>query len=191
MSELIKDRISRWSLERLKFVLAHIESFVEDDSSAIRDRARAFTAQTGLETVERLIDADPGDPDLPVLVLHALAPFFDSGLLVRRGPGENSNWWITDLFWRGSSFHVELNDQIRANSIVPEMTPLQVHKAAANKVLTIAGLSCLIQDDHDVQSYLLRPAPAVAFVLISSLPAPWAVDHVRHAHRLINKAFLF
>ncbi|MBX3023232.1 MAG: hypothetical protein KF799_16275 [Bdellovibrionales bacterium] len=191
MNELIKDKITRWSLERVRFVLAHIESFVEDENMEVREKARGFSAQTGLGEVESLLVTEPNDPKLPLQVLTALAPFFDSGLLLQRGPNaEDSNWWVTDLFWRGSTFHLDLKDQVRAVGLVPEITPLQVHRAEAERALNTVGMEFLI-GAAGTQAYLFRPTPSTAYVVLSSLAAPWAVDHVAQAHTLVNKCFIY
>ena len=44
---------------------------------------------------------------------------------------------------------------------------------------------------REATAYLLRPTPSISFVVISNMAAPFAVDHVAHAHRLVNKCFLF
>lgn len=191
MSDLLKDKIGRWSLDRIQFLLGHIESFVEDENAELRERARSFSAQTGLEKIERLVSADPSDPSLPRLVLENLTPFFEAGLLVQRGPDpDHPNWWVTDLAWRGNTFHLELADQLRASTLVPEITPLQVHRADAPAVLAQLAMPFL-KLANDTQAYLLRPTPSTAYVLFSRLPAPWAPDHVANAHKLVNKSFLY
>ena len=191
MNDLLKDKITRWSLDRIQFLLAHIEGFVEDENSEIRERARAFTAQTGLDKIERLVSADPSDPNLPRLVLENLSPFFEASLLVQRGPDpDHPNWWVTDLAWRGNVFNLELADQLRASSLVPEITPLQVHRAVAPAVLKQLAMPFL-KVAGDSQAYLLRPTPSIAYVLFSRLPEPWAPDHVASAHKLVNKSFLY
>jgi len=191
MNEMIADKITRWSLERIQFLLAHIENFVEDDDAELRERARHFAPQMGLDKIERLVSAEPSDPNLPRLVLENLTPFFDAGLLAQRGPDpDHPNWWVTDLAWRGNTFHLELADQLRASSIVPEITPLQVHRADAPAVLKQLAMPFL-KIAGDTQAYLLRPTPSIAYVLFSRLPELWAPDHVANAHKLINKSFLY
>lgn len=191
MSDLIKDKISRWSLERVQFLLSHIENFVEDENMELRERARNFQPQTGLESVESLVEADLADPRLQLAVLQSLAPFFDSGLLIQRGlDEEKNNWWVTDLFWRGNTFHLELKDQVRAQGLVPEITPLQVHRADAVRALQSIGMEFLLNSSES-QAYLFRPTPSTSYVVFSSLAAPWALDHIGHAHKLVNKAFIY
>jgi hypothetical protein len=192
MADAIQDKLSRWSLERVKFLLAHIEGFIEnDDDKNLIQRAREFTPATDLTTVQSLVEANPSDPRLPTLVLEALAPFFESGLLLQRSPAaDSSHWWATDLFWRGNTFHLELADQVRANHLVPEMTPLQVHRSPAAKMLDALKLQFLAQK-NDADAYLLRPTPTVAYVLMSNLGAPWSPDHLTQAQRLINKCFIY
>lgn len=190
-TEPIKEKITRWSLDRVQFLLGHLEGFIGEEHSEIRDRAKTFAAQGGLENVENLVTAGPSDPDLPGQVLERLSVFFEAGLLIQRGPSVNkANWWCTDLFWRGNVFHLELDDQVQANHLMQEMAPLQVHKAQAQKILSALKLDFLVLG-QDASAFLIKPTPAASFVLISELPAPWLIDHVGAAHKLINKAFNF
>lgn len=175
----------------LSKLLSHIEDFIDDESAAIIERAKGFTAQGGLDKVEKLSDFHPQDPQLPVRVLERLTPFFDSGLLLQRGLSpETANWWITDVFWKGNTFHLDLKDQVRANHMVPEITPLQVHRASALKLLQHLKMDFLCPSP-DADGFLLKPTPTCAFVLFSNKAAPWTIDHITHAHRLLNKCFIY
>jgi hypothetical protein len=192
---MIKDNLTgkvvRWSLKRVQFLLSHIEDFIDDESEELRDRARQFSAQTDLDKIERLVEADPNDPELPRRLIERLSAFFEAGILLQRGCSpEDENWWVTDLFWRGNIFHLDLNDQVRANALIPDMTPLQVNRTPAKSILEAVGLEFLAAAE-DTQAYLLKPTPVLALLLLSDLPAPWAVDHIIHAHRLINRSFIF
>ena len=186
-----KLNLKRWSLERVQFVLGHIEDFIDDDSQEMRERAKNFSAQTGLDKVESLLQGDPQDPQAPTQLLERLAPFFDSGLLLQRGPSpENGNWWVTDIFWRGTAFHLDHKDQVNASAVIPQITPLQVHRAGAQKVL--AGLKMsFLSPSADADAFLVKPTPSVAYVLVNNLAGPWTGDHLAQAHRLINKCFIY
>lgn len=189
MTEQIKDRLTRWSLERVKFLLSHIENFVEDGD--LRERALQFVSQTGLDKIESLLDGSPTDPNLPMRILDRLAPFFEAGLLLKRAPSsERESWWVTDLVWRGMVFHLELPDQVEAKGLVPELTPLQVHRAAAEKILSTLNLPFLLKNPQ-AQGYLLKPTPTVAFVFFTPLADHWAEGHLTEAQRLINKCFIY
>lgn len=191
MSEIISDKFKQWSLERLRFVLGHIENFIEDENAAQRERARTFSAETGLDQLESLVGGSPDGATRPALVFENLMPFFEAGLLVQRGMSPDvTNWWITHLFSRGNLYHLELADQVRANTIVPEITPMSVHRANAPGVLGAVDLKFLCPHD-DADAFVLRPIPQIALVLFSRLATPWAADHLAHAHRLINKSFIF
>ncbi len=187
--DLIQDKV-----ERVKFLLSHIESLIEDNGGEVRElkeRASIFQAATGLDGIETLCELEPSDPQLPAFLLERLAGFFDAGLLLQRGPSvEAANWWVTDLFWRGSAFHLDLNDQVQGNRLVPEVPPLQVQRASALKTLATVNLQFLAPHG-DADAYLIKPTPTIAYVLICSLAAPWSVDHVAHAHRLVNKCFIY
>lgn len=175
----------------LSKLLAHIEDFIDDESAGIMERAKGFTAQSGLDKVENLSDFDPQDPHLPMRLLERLSPFFDSGLLLQRGLSpESANWWITDVFWKGTAFHLDLKDQVRANHMVPEITPLQVHRAPAKKLLQHIKMDFLCPS-AEADGFLLKPTPTCAYVLFSNMAAPWTIDHITHAHRLINKCFIY
>ena len=180
----------KWSLERVQFLLSHVEDFIDNESEEWRERAKSFTPELGLGKVETLSTLAPSDPHVPMHVLERLSPFFDAGMLIQRGPAEDSSWWITDLMWRGSSFHLDGNDQVKASGLIPEITPLQVHRASAGKMLERVNLSFL-ERKGDADAFMLKPTPSVAFVLISGFAAPWAEDHLAQAQRLINKAFIY
>lgn len=190
MSEMIKEKLTRWSMERVKFLLEHLEDFIEDENQELRERARNFTPQGGLEGIESLTGVEPQDPRLPVALLEGLSPFFDAGLLLQRGRGDEGNWWVTDLCWRGNVFHLELQDQARATSLVPEITPMQVHRAPAAKVLPALNMGFL-SPAADAESFLIKPTPVVGYLLITNFGKPWLADHLTHAHRLVNKSFLY
>jgi hypothetical protein len=190
-NEVSKRTLSRWSLERVQFLLSHIEDFIDDENEAIKKRARDFATISDLSNVENLVDCDPNDPKVPLRVLEKLALFFDSGFLLQRGPAvDQANWWVTDLFWRGILFHLELNDQVQANTLVPEIPPLKVQRARAEQILERVQLQFLAPQEGSL-AYLLKPTPTLAYVLISNMAAPWSVDHLTHTQRLLNKCFLY
>ena len=188
MSEL--EKIRRWSLDRVQFMLNHIGDFIDDEEKELRERARNFVPQTGLDKIESLGLGDPMDPALPVRMLERLAPFFDAGLLLQRGLNEESNWWATDLFLRGNTFHLEVKDQARATGMLPELTPAQVQRTPAQPLLNRLNMSFL-SPASDAQSFLFKPTENVAYLLVTNVAAPWLEDHVKEAHRLINKSFLY
>lgn len=189
--EAIKETLTRWSLERVQFLLAHIEDFIDDEAKELKERAKNFVAESGLEKIEKLVESDPNDSHLPLCVLERLTPFFEAGLLLQRGPAdENAGWWVTDLFWRGSVFHLEIGDQVQANSLIPELSPLQVNRAPAQEILQRLKMNFLTAD-ADADAFLLKPTPATAYVLISRLAPPWSQDHVAQASRLVNKSFIY
>lgn len=185
------EKLGQWSLERIRYLLGHIEGFVDSNTDPDRElkaRARDFVPQTGLEQVERLTLTEPNDPRLPTLVLERLAAFFDAGALLQRGPARG--WYVTDLFGRGTTFHLELETQVRAEHVVPELTPLQVHHADAAGALDQLGLGFLLPAPG-ARAYLIKPTPTLGYLLISDLAAPFAVDHVARAHELINQCFIY
>jgi hypothetical protein len=189
--EPIKETLSRWSLERLQFLLAHIEGFIDDEERDLKERARQFVAADGLDKIEKLLEGHPNDMQLPQRVLERLSVFFDSGLLLQRGPSqESAGWWVTDLFWRGNVFHLDLKDQVQANRLVPEVPPLQVNRMPAQKMLDGLNLKFL-STSAEADAFLLKPTPTLAYILISNLGAPWSPDHIAHTQRLVNKCFIY
>jgi hypothetical protein len=191
MADPIQEKLTRWSLERVQFMLSHIEGFIEDENKELRERARNFAISTDLDTIEALVDVDPSDPRLPTLLLTSLCPFFESGFLLQRGLNQEvSHWWITDLFCRGNAFHLELQDQVMASRLVPEMTPLQVHRTPAQPLLERLNLMFLLPGTH-AEAFILRPTPTLAYLLVTNLAAPWSAGHLQHTQRLVNKCFLY
>lgn len=176
-----------WSLQRLKFLLAHVEDFVDTEWKEIRERAVNFAPQTGLDKIQDLVEPEPRVRQ-PSHVLDRLTPFFDSGLML--APDPRGRWKVTDVFWRGSVFHLDADEQSPADHLVRDITPLQVQKAPAPKILKSLGMEFLAPSPES-EGYLLRPAPQLSYVLFSNLADPWARDHVAQAHRLINKAFVY
>ena len=174
------------------FVLGHLENFVErgDEDQRLRERAREFTPQGDLERVENLTLNDPLDPRLPELVLERLTPFFDSGALIQTPRTDAVDWLVTDVFGRGTTFHLAPEDRIAAARVVPVATPLHVHRAPAGDLLSSLNLMCLLPAP-DAWAYLVRPTPTVCIVLVSRLAPVFALDHVTQARRLINQCFVY
>lgn len=170
----------KWSLERLKFVLGHIEDFIDNDWEEVQKRARDFVPQTGLAAVTSLVEPPVAGPEQ---ILERLTPFFDSGLLLK-------DWRVTDVFWRGSVFRLEPKEQTRAEHLAFSSTPMKVQRAPAEKILSSLRMEFL-NPAPESSGYLLQPTPQVSFVLFSQLADPWALEHVSEAHRLVNKAFVY
>lgn len=168
-----------WSRERLKFLLDHIESFIDTEWTEIRERAKNHVPQTGLTEIQHLGE--------PALVLDRLAPFFESGLRLKQSP---DGWKVTDVLWRGSVFALTMDEQFAADRLVNTVTPLQVQRAPARQVLRELDLDFLAPGD-DFQGYLVKPEPETSFILFSNLAEPWASEHLAQAHRLINKSFVY
>src|SRR5262245_7665651 len=125
MNNPISEKLRHWSLNRVQYLLAHIEGFVDDEDRDLSEQAKLFTSQTGLDKVQSLTEGLPNEEHLPARVLERLAPFFEAGLLIQRATSpDKENWWLTDIFWRGITFHLELNDQVKANNLVKEVNPL-------------------------------------------------------------------
>lgn len=176
--------LSKWSLKKIEFLLSHIEEFIEDDNSPIREAVSRFEVQTGLEKVSALHALDPSDPDLSFKVFEKIAPFYEAGLLFQF----KSDWRVTDFFWRGQVFGLEPEDQIPAGNVMREISPLQVNSARARALLGQLGCDFIRVPDES-RSFLFRPAESIAYVLISNLPDIWSADHVEATHTLLNRSF--
>ena len=177
----------KWNLQRLKFLLGHIEDFIDSDWKEIRERAQNFAPQMGLEAVRDLIEPAP-QVRQPLYVLDRLTPFFESGLMLKTE--DDWNWQVTDVFWRGSVFHLENDEQSDATHLIADVSPLNVKRAPAVKILESLKMEFLAPG-ADSSGYLLKPTPSLGYVLFSNLADPFARDHVSHAHRLLNKAFVY
>ena len=185
------EKIKCWSLDGVKYLLGHLEDFIDNDVRVIQNRARTFTPTTGLEDVLKLVDGEPGDVRMPGRVFEGLSQHYDCGLMLQRDRATDAeDWLVTDIFWRGSLFHLEAKDLIPASKIIPKITPLQVHRAQASKILNAIHLQFLA-GDNDAAAYLLKPMPALAYVLISDLAHVWSADHLAETHRLVNKCFIY
>ena len=177
----------KWNLQRLKFLLGHIEDFIDSDWKEIRERAQNYMPQTGLEAVKYLIEPTV-EVRQPLFVLDRLTPFFESGLMLKTE--DDLNWQVTDVFWRGSVFHLDADEQADATHLIADVSPLKVKRAPAVKILESLNMEFLAPGAES-SGYLVRPTPSLGYVLFSNLADPFARDHITHAHRLLNKAFVY
>lgn len=183
--------LGKWSLDRIQFLLQHIEDFIEDESQSIRERAKNFEPQTDLTPLESLVQLAPEQTDRPVEAFENLAPFYEMGLLVQKAPSfESTNWWVTDVFWRGSVFRLKMEDQVAAQAVIPAISPLQVQKTSAHKVLGELKMD-FFWPFPDASAFLFKPSQSTAYILITSLAEPWSRGHVEKTHQLINRSFLY
>ncbi|MGE4133015.1 MAG: hypothetical protein AB7F86_15345 [Bdellovibrionales bacterium] len=179
----------KWQLDRLKFLRSSVEGIVDPDLRVIRDRALEFSAETGLEKIDHLLESSEDEKSQSLRLLDRLVTYYDAGILVRRNQA-SSPWRVTDLFWRGSVFHLQESDQVEAKTLDLEAGPGKVRRAQGERILQALGMEFLCQES-DAHGYFFRPTETVGFLLFSRLPEPWAVDHVAQTQRLVNKAFLF
>lgn len=158
-------------------------------SSDYKDEVRKmadFKSSDDIESVQSLGgDLNSDCPDLPFFILERLTPFFELGFWVHR----NMEWFIPAFFWRGQLFAMTENEVLPASDLVPpQISPLEVKITSAHRILKASGLD-FIHPDHDSRAYLFKPTPECAFVLISSIPKPWAEKKMTHVMHLINAAF--
>lgn len=193
MMDPIREKIGRWSIDRVKFMLSHLEDFVTESKSLSKEMVTSmigFSGQTGLKGVTSFSCSLVDRAHLPTEVLQHLIPFFESGMLLQRASAnDESQWWVTDLFYRGQAFKLELRDQLRADHLLTEISPLQIVRAPPKKILSTIGLDFL-NPPTAAMGFLIRPTPTTAYVLISTLADLWLEEHMIETQRLINNAFL-
>ena len=177
----LSEKLTNWSIQKINFLLSHIGDFVDHEKQTLIEDARQFSAQTGLDKVDRLLDGEMPQTELPRRVLERLAPFFDAGLVVLNGK-------ITDIAWRGLIFELMENERIDVANLPDSVTPMSVDRAPAAPVLQAIGLPKLARSEES-RIYVMRPAPNIALLWVSDLPDLWAKDHLAEALRLVNKAF--
>ena len=97
---------------------------------------------------------------------------------------------MTDFFWRGQIFHLQDEDVVLSNSIIGNISPLQVQRTDAFSVLKALKLE-FVHVPAGAQAYLFKPSEKVAYVLISDLPDLWSAKHVSSTQELLNKSFTF
>lgn len=180
----------RGLVERLGNLEASVGGLLESNTAQAEQlgRMRAFEARTDLINVPSLLDTPLADPaDLPALVLQRLAPYFEGGLLVQR-PAGGGPWRLHGFVTKGEFFPLNENERIDAGHLVQSLGPDQVLKANAEALLAEIPVP-FAPVRWEAQAFLAMPAPDVAFILISDIPALWREDHVRSSLRLINDAF--
>lgn len=184
--------LKKWSLDKIKFLMSHIEDFVDENGShQVSRTAREFQASSEISQVGTLMMSEPENREAPLKVLERLLPYYEFGFLAQKSINiENPRWWITDFFWKGNLFRLTLEDQIEVRKFIPSMTPLQVKKGKAS--LFLHGLNLdFIECQDETEVFVIRPTSQTAFLLASDLPAPWKEEHLEETKRLVNKAFNF
>lgn len=189
---LKKNPLSKWSLEKVKFLMSHIEDFVDENGShQVSRTAQEFQASTDIAQIGPLLVSEPENLEAPLKVLERLIPYYEFGFLGQKSVSEeNNNWWITDFFWKGNLFRLRLEDQLEVQDFVPAITPLEVKKGKAP--LFLKGLDLdFIDCPKDSEVFVLRPTANTAYFLATNLPAPWIETHLEETRHVINKAFNF
>lgn len=178
--------LAKWTLRQLQFLLSHIEELVGEDRNEIRDQMALFEPQTGLNHIDTLDAGTIEDPLLPARAFEKLAPFYEAGFLAVK---DDANVWsISHLFWKGQVFELEEEEQPSLNQLVGDISPLQVQRADAARVLNEMGFSYL-QVPSTAKCFLFKPSFNAAYILVSDLPELWSEDHVTATHRLLSQSF--
>ena len=125
--------LKKWSLDKVKFLMSHIEDFVDENGShQVSRTAKEFQASSDIENLGKLLISEAENREAPLKVLDRLIPFYEFGFLAQKSISiENTNWWITDFFWKGNLFRLTLEDQVEVQKFVPAITPLEVRKGKA------------------------------------------------------------
>ena len=179
--------LAKWTLRQLQFLLSHVEELVGEDRNEIRDQMALFEPQTGLDMIESLDAGEIDDPQTPARAFAKLAPFYEAGFLAMKD--DNNAWSISHLFWKGQVFELEEEEQPSLNKLVGDISPLQVQKAEASRVLPELGFGYLVVPPT-AKCFLLKPAHDTAYIFVSDLPELWTEDHVTATQRLLSHSFL-
>lgn len=182
--------IKKWSLEKIKFLMSHIEDFIDEDGShQVSRTAKEFEPQSDISSLSSLSMSEQDTLQTPNRVLERLVPFYEFGFLAQKSTSsESSNWWITDFFWRGNMFRLRLEDQIEVQKFIPPISPLEVKRGQTSlflKGLKLDFMEC--QDDSEI--FALRPTSHATYFLSSDLPKPWSISHLEETRKLVTKAF--
>lgn len=182
--------LKKWSLEKIKFLMSHIEDFIDDDGShQVSRTAKSFETESDISRLSSLMVSEGDSLQTPLVVLERLTPFYEFGFLAQKSTSsESSNWWITDFFWRGNIFRLRLEDQIEVQSFVPPISPLEVNRGKTSLFLKAINLS-FIDCQKDSEIFALRPTSQTAYFLSSDLPSPWSVSHLEETRKMVTKAF--
>lgn len=172
--------------------MSHIEDFVDENGShQVSRTAKEFQPSSDIEKLGQLLVSEPENREAPLKVLERLIPYYEFGFLAQKSiSAENSNWWITDFFWRGNLFRLKLEDQVEVQSLIPSITPLEVRKGQAPLFLKSLDLD-FIECPEESEIFALRPTSHTAYFLATDLPKPWIETHLEETRRLVNKAFNF
>ncbi len=184
--------LKKWSLEKVKFLMSHIEDFVDENGShQVSRTAKEFQARTDLDQLAKTIVSEPENREAPLKVLERLIPFYEFGFLAQKSvSSEDPDWWVTDLFWKGSLFRLSLEDQLEVQKFVPTISPLEVKRGKAT--LFLKGLDLdFIECPDDAEVFVLRPTSNTAYFLATNLPKPWIQSHLEETRKVVNKAFNF
>jgi hypothetical protein len=184
--------LKKWSLDKVKFLMSHIEDFVDEEGSHLVSRtAKDFQASSDIQALSELSLSEPETREAPFKVLERLVPYYEFGFLAQKSISvENSTWWITNFFWKGNIFRLALEDQLEAQKFVPPLTPLEMRKGRAP--LFLKGLNLdFIECPEESEIFALRPTSHTTYFLATNLPAPWLETHLEETRKLINKAFNF
>jgi len=184
--------LKKWSLDKIKFLMDHIEDFVDENGShQISRTAQSFEVRSDIHAVSDLSLSEPDNLEAPLKVLERLVPYYEFGFLAQKSYSEDEEkWWITNFFWKGNLFHLKVEDQLEAQSFVPLITPLEIRKGKAP--LFLKGLDLdFIECPKDSDVYVLRPTSSTTYFLATNLPEPWVESHLEGTRKLVNKAFNF
>ena len=187
-----KESLKKWSLDKVKFLMNHIEDFVDENGShQVSRTAREFQASSDVQKLSELILSEPETREAPLKVLERLMPYYEFGFLAQKSISiENENWWITDFFWKGNLFRLTVEDQLEARKFIPMITPLEVRKGKAPSFLKGLNLD-FIECPEDSEVFVLRPTSSAAYFLATNLPQPWVESHLEETRKMVNKAFNF
>ena len=184
--------LKKWSLEKIKFLMDHVEDFVDDNGShQVRRTAKEFEASSQIEAQSELTVSEPDSHQTPNRVLERLVPYYEFGFLAQKSYSEDEEkWWITEFLWKGNLFKLRVEDQIEVQDFIPSISPMEIRRGKAP--LFLKGLNLeFIECPKESDVFVLRPSFSAAYFLASNLPEPWIESHLENTRKLINKSFNF
>ena len=121
--------------------------------------------------------------------LLSLSPYYLAGFFLESLRGKkNDTWWVTGFFINRQWFPLDVQNQIELDSTLPPAHPLLVKRASATRSLSSLGLS-FVSWPEDASSYLFRPTPSQALLLVSETPNIFVQTKIEATLKYVNNYF--
>ncbi|MCB0411467.1 MAG: hypothetical protein KDD22_03005 [Bdellovibrionales bacterium] len=121
--------------------------------------------------------------------LLSLSPYYLAGFFLESLRGKKDDaWWVTGFFIYRQWFPLDIQKQIKLDAELPPAHPLLVKRAPATLSLNSLGLS-FVSWPTDASSYLFRPTPTQALLLISETPNIFVQSKIEATQKYVNNYF--